>query len=150
MLPYIYLLWSTVKDCFLISVNGNRQIRLDANALHVICRGSLPSIMEKRTCSLFNDDQLSSIINMLASSWIKRYFHSRKSEEVRLCWTRNHMSLPLIRESVAITQNKQKDLTNSSSTLLLDEEAPSSLFFIFLPPLPHNLKNLSLRENVLA
>ena len=41
----------------------------------------------------------------------------------------------MLRESVAITQNKQKDLTNSSSTLLLDEEAPSSLFFIFLPPL---------------
>ena len=36
------------------------------------------------------------------------------------------MSLPLIPESVVITQNKQKDLTNSSSTLLLDEEAPSS------------------------
>ena len=68
-----------------------------AKALHVICRGSLPSIMKKRTCSLFNDDQLSSIINMLASSWIKRFFLSRKSEEVRLCWTRNHMSLPLIR-----------------------------------------------------
>ena len=45
--------------------------------------------MEKRTCSLFNDDQLSSIINMLASSWIKRFFHSRKSEEELKSWTRN-------------------------------------------------------------
>ena len=41
---------------------------LEAKALRVICRGSLPSIMEKRICSLFNDDQLSSIINMLAST----------------------------------------------------------------------------------
>ena len=114
-----------------------------AKALHVICRGSLPSIMKKRTCSLFNDDQLSSIINMLASSWIKRFFHSRKSEEVLKSWTRNHMSLPLIREKVkrgAITENKQKDLTKSSSTLLVDEEAPSLLFFIFLSPL--SLKSL--------
>ena len=48
------------------------------------------------------------------------------------------MSLPLIREKVkrgAITENKQKDLTKSSSTLLVDEEAPSLLFFIFLSPL---------------
>ena len=35
----------------------------------------------------------------------------------------------------AITENKQKDLTKSSSTLLVDEEAPSLLFFIFLSPL---------------
>ena len=28
----------------------------------------------------FKDDQLSSIINMLASSWIKRFFHSEKVE----------------------------------------------------------------------
>ena len=99
--------------------------------------------MEKRTCSLFNDDQLSSIINMLASSWIKRFFHSRKSEEILKSWTRNHMSLPLIGEKVksgAITENKQKDLTKSSSTLLFDGEAPSLLFFIFLSPL--SLKSL--------
>ena len=53
------------------------------------------------------------------------------------------MSLPLIREKVkrgAITENKQKDLTKSSSTLLVDEEAPSLLFFIFLSPL--SLKSL--------
>ena len=125
---YLFVISSTVKGCFLI----------DAKALHVIYLGSLPSIMGKRTCSLFNDDQLSSIINMLASSWIKRFFHSRKSEEVRLCWTRNHMSLPLIPEKVkrsAITENKQKDLTKSSSTLLVAEEAFSLLFFIFLSPL---------------
>ena len=40
----------------------------------------------------------------------------------------------------AITENKQKDLTKSSSTLLVDEEAPSLLFFIFLSPL--SLKSL--------
>ena len=93
--------------------------------------------MEKRTCSLFNDDQLSSIINMLAPSWIKRFFHSRKSEEILKSWTRNHMSLPLIGEKVksgAITENKQKDLTKSSSTLLFDGEAPSLLFFYFSLP----------------
>ena len=48
------------------------------------------------------------------------------------------MSLPLIREKVkrgAITENKQRDLTKSSSTLLVDEEAPSLLYFIFLSPL---------------
>ena len=48
------------------------------------------------------------------------------------------MSLPLIREKVkrgAMTENKQKDLTKSSSTLLVDEEATSLLFFIFLSPL---------------
>ena len=93
---------------------------LHTKALHVMCRGSLPSIMEKRTFSLFNDDWLSSIIIMLASSWIKRFFHSRKSEEVLKSWTRNHMSLPLIREKMkrgAITENKQRDLTKSSSTL---------------------------------
>ena len=48
------------------------------------------------------------------------------------------MSLPLIREKVkrgAITENKKKDLTKSSSTLLVDEEALSLLFFIFLSPL---------------
>ena len=59
------------------------------------------------------------------------------------------MSL-LIREKVkrgAITENKQKDLTKSSSTLLVDEGAPSLLFFIFLSPLS---LNLSLRENVFA
>ena len=54
------------------------------------------------------------------------------------------MSLPLIREKLkrgAITENKQKDLTKSSSTLLVDdEEAPSLLFFIFLSPL--SLKSL--------
>ena len=53
------------------------------------------------------------------------------------------MSLPLIREKVkrgAITENKRKDLTKSSSTLLVDEEAPSLLFFIFLSPL--SLKSL--------
>ena len=53
------------------------------------------------------------------------------------------MSLPLIHEKVkrgAITENKQKDLTKSSSTLLVDEEAPSLLFFIFLSPL--SLKSL--------
>ena len=47
------------------------------------------------------------------------------------------MSLPLIREKVkrgAITENKQKDLTKSSSTLLVDEEAPSLLFFYFSLP----------------
>ena len=85
-----------------------------------------PRSWKKRTCSLFNDDQPSSLINMLASSSFKRFFHSRKSEEVRLCWTRNHIRLPLVREKVkrgAITENKQKDLTNSSSTLLVDEEA---------------------------
>ena len=83
-----------------------------------------PRSWKKRTCSLFNDDQPSSLINMLASSSFKRFFHSRKSEEVRLCWTRNHIRLPLIREKVkrgAMTENKQKDLTNSSSTLLVDE-----------------------------
>ena len=99
--------------------------------------------MEKRTCSLFNDAQLSSIINILASLWIKRFFHSRKSKEVLKSWTRNHMGLPLIREKVkrgAITENKQKDLTKSSSTLLVDEEAPSLLFFIFLSP--SSLKSL--------
>ena len=48
------------------------------------------------------------------------------------------MSLPLIRETVkrgAMTENKKKDLTKSSSTLLVDEEALSLLFFIFLSPL---------------
>ena len=40
----------------------------------------------------------------------------------------------------AITENKQKDLTKSSSTLLDHEEAPSLLFFIFLCPL--SLKSL--------
>ena len=40
----------------------------------------------------------------------------------------------------AITENKQKDLTKSSSTLLVDEEALSLLFFIFLSPL--SLKSL--------
>ena len=40
----------------------------------------------------------------------------------------------------AITENKQKDLTKSSSTLLVHEEAPSLLFFIFLYPL--SLKSL--------
>ena len=53
------------------------------------------------------------------------------------------MSLPLIREKLkrgAITENKQKDLTKPSSTLLVDEEAPSLLFFIFLSPL--SLKSL--------
>ena len=53
------------------------------------------------------------------------------------------MSFPLIREKVkrgAITENKQKDLTKSSSTLLVDEEALSLLFFIFLSPL--SLKSL--------
>ena len=97
-----------------------------------------PRSWKKKTCSLYNNDQFSSIINMLVSSWIKRFFHSRKSEEVLKSWTRNHMSLPLIREKVkrgAITENKQKDLTKSSSTLLVDEEAPSLLFFIFLSPL---------------
>ena len=52
------------------------------------------------------------------------------------------MSLPLIREKVkrgAITENKQKDLTKFSSTLLVAEEAPSLLFFIFLSPLSLNL-----------
>ena len=73
-LPHIYLLWSTVKGCFLFPLTE----------IH-ICRGSLPSIIEKRTCFLFNDDQLSSIINMLASSWIKHFFHSIKSEEARWC-----------------------------------------------------------------
>ena len=43
------------------------------------------------------------------------------------------MSLPLIREKV-------KRGTKSSSTLLVDEEAPSLLFFIFLSPL--SLKSL--------
>ena len=53
------------------------------------------------------------------------------------------MSFPLIREKVkrgAITENKKKDLTKSSSTLLVDEEALSLLFFIFLSPL--SLKSL--------
>ena len=53
------------------------------------------------------------------------------------------MSLPLIGEKVksgAITENKQKDLTKSSSTLLFDGEARSLLFFIFLSPL--SLKSL--------
>ena len=57
------------------------------------------------------------------------------------------MSLPLIREKVkrgAITENKQKDLTKPSSTLLVDEEAPSLLFFIFLSPL--SLKSLFAEE----
>ena len=48
------------------------------------------------------------------------------------------MSLPLIREKVkrgAITENKQNDLTKSSFTLLVDGEAPSLLFVIFLSPL---------------
>ena len=119
------------------NITTNHDSKYQNKTLHVICRGSLPSIMEKRTCSLFNDDQLSSIINMLASSWIKRFFHSRKSEEVLKSWTRNHMSLPLIREKVkrgAITENKQKDLTKSSSTLLVAEEAPSLLFFYFSLP----------------
>ena len=47
------------------------------------------------------------------------------------------MSLPLIGEKVksgAITENKQKDLTKSSSTLLFDGEAPSLLFFYFSLP----------------
>ena len=44
----------------------------------------------------------------------------------------------------AITEKKQKDLTKSSSTLLVDEEAPSLLFFIFLSPL--SLKSLFARE----
>ena len=35
---------------------------------------------------------------MLASLWMKRFFHSRKSEEVLKSWTKNHMSLPQIRE----------------------------------------------------
>ena len=53
------------------------------------------------------------------------------------------MSLPLICEKVkrgAITENKQKDLTKSSSTLLVAEEAPSLLFFIFFSLL--SLKSL--------
>ena len=57
------------------------------------------------------------------------------------------MSLPLIREKVkrgAITENKQKDPTTSSSTLLVDEEALSLPFFIFLSPL--SLKSLFARE----
>ena len=40
----------------------------------------------------------------------------------------------------AITENKQKYLTKSSSTLLVDEEALSLLCFIFLSPL--SLKSL--------
>ena len=47
------------------------------------------------------------------------------------------MSLPLIGEKVksgAITENKQKDLTKSSSTLLFDGEAPSLLFSYFSLP----------------
>ena len=50
----------------------------------------------------------------------------------------------MLRESVAITQNKQKDLTNSSSTLLLDEEAPSSLFFYFSPSVIPIISKISL------
>ena len=53
------------------------------------------------------------------------------------------MSLLLILEKVkrgAITENKQKYLTKSSSTLLVDEEALSLLCFIFLSPL--SLKSL--------
>ena len=73
-------------------------VQKQSSSCHMSC--SLPSTMEKRTCSLFNNDQLSSIINMLASLWIKRFFHSRKSEEVLKSWTRNHMSLPLIREKL--------------------------------------------------
>ena len=62
------------------------------------------------------------------------------------------MSLPLIREKVktvkrgAIRENTQKDLTKSSSTLLVDEEATSLLFFIFLSPL--SLKSLFAGERL--